>query len=171
MNRAPRKGGRGRRVSDVTTREAPLVGRRPSVDELRQIGLFGGLGDDILTELCASLPVDVLDAGSLVYEEGERGRAIYVVLEGELVMSRRGVPLGTHGPGGWVGAMSVIDVMPRYVRVETLTPSVLLRLRSSDLDAIYRRSVKAYALLVMNIARQLSRELRIANERFLETKR
>lgn len=171
MNRAPRKGGArtGRkRVSAVAER---VEERRPSVDELRQIGLFGGLDDEILEELKKTLPVDTVDAQSLVYDEGEHGRAIYVVLEGELAVSKKGVSLGTLGPGEWVGAMSVIDVMPRHVRVVALLPSVLIRVRVSDLDALYRRSVKAYALLVMNIARQLSRELRIANERLLETKR
>ena len=171
MNRAPRKGGartRGKRVSDVATKV--LEERRASADELRQIGLFGGLDDDILEELSKTLPVDIVDGQSLIFDEGERGRAIYVVLEGELAVSKRGISLGTLGPGEWAGAMSVIDVMPRHVRVETLAPSVLVRLRAGDLDALYRRSVKAYALLVMNIARQLSRELRIANERLLEAK-
>jgi len=171
MNRAPRRGGaraRRKRVSNVAKKEQLLEERRPSVDELREIGLFGGLDDDILEELSKTLPLDIVDAQSLIYAEGEHGRSIYVVLEGELAVSKRGISLGTRGPGEWVGAMSVIDVMPRHVRVETSVPSVLVRVRVSDLDVLYRRNVKAYALLVMNIARQLSRELRTANERLLE---
>ena len=50
-----------------------------------------------------------------------------------------------------------------------LQPCRLLTLTSGDLDALYRRDLKAYALLVMNLARQLSRKLRVAETILADT--
>lgn len=157
------------RVSQV-----PHTGdRRPSIDELRDIGLFGGLDDDLLERLCTALPVEVVEAGAVVFDEGEFGRALFVVLDGDIEITQATksgtrTRMNVQEPGTWFGAMSLIDVMPRPHRAQALTRALLLRVRASDLDSLYRTSVKAYALLVMNIARQLSRELRIASAELAE---
>jgi CRP-like cAMP-binding protein len=162
-------------VTRVTSPGGPayVAERRPSVEELRGIGLFGGLDDDVLEKLCATLRVEVVEAATVVFDEGEEGRALFVVLEGELEANRATksgarVRLGVQDPGTWFGAMSLIDVMPRPHRVQALTRAVLLRVRASDLDSLYRSNTKAYTLLVMNIARQLSRELRIVSAQLAE---
>jgi CRP/FNR family cyclic AMP-dependent transcriptional regulator len=36
-------------------------------------------------------------------------------------------------------------------------------LSSADLDALYRHDVRSYAIIVLNIARELSRRLRVAD--------
>jgi CRP-like cAMP-binding protein len=67
------------------------------------------------------------------------------------------------GPGDWFGEMSILDVQPRSASVRTLAPARLLRIRATDLDALYRHDLKAYAIIVLNIARELSRRLRVAD--------
>ncbi len=140
---------------------------RPQPAELRAIGLFGGLDDDLLAHLAETLPVLVIAEGEELYRQGERGHELYVTLEGELeavMSSRRGheTRIAVYGPGDWFGEMALIDVMPRPATVRAVAPTRLLQMCPRHLDAVYRREVKAYALLVMNIARQLSRKLRVA---------
>jgi CRP-like cAMP-binding protein len=53
--------------------------------------------------------------------------------------------------------------MPRSATVRALAPSRLMRLSASDLDALYRRDVKAYSIIILNIAREMSRRLRVAD--------
>ena len=67
------------------------------------------------------------------------------------------------GPGDWVGEMSILDVMPRSASVRALAPSLLLVLTASDLDKLYRKDLPSYSMLMMNIARELSRRLRVAD--------
>jgi CRP-like cAMP-binding protein len=152
-----------------------FTGRRPTVEELRGIGLFGGIDDDVLHTLCAAIAVETVDAGRVVVDENDRGGTLWVVLEGELEMTKSAsngerIRIGTQEAGSWFGAMSMIDMMPSPARVQALAPSVLMRMRASDLNQLYRSNLKAYALLVMNIARQLSRELRSAQELAIDTR-
>jgi len=148
----------------ASAEEAPT---RPQPAELRAIGLFGGLDDELLTHLAATLPVLAVAAGEELYRQGERGHELYVTLAGELeavMSSRRGheTRIAEFRPGDWFGEMALIDVMPRPATVRAVAPTRLLQMCPRHLDAVYRHDVKAYALLVMNIARQLSRKLRVA---------
>lgn len=145
-------------------RVAPRVRR----DQLREIGLFGGLSDEAIDALIAELETEMVEPGTMVLREGETAREMYVVLGGELEVLKRGARgnearVAMLGPGDWVGEMSIIDVMPRSASVRALAPSLLLKITAENLDRLYRRDVKSYALLVLNIARELSRRLRVAD--------
>ena len=59
--------------------------------------------------------------------------------------------------------MSIIDVQPRSATVRALGPTHLLRIASEDLDALYRHDVKSYSIVILNIARDLSRRLRVTD--------
>ena len=74
-----------------------------------------------------------------------------------------GAPLALLGPGNWVGEMSIIDPQPRSASVRALAPSILLVVTTEDLDRLYRRDMKSYLLVVLNIARELARRLRVAD--------
>lgn len=137
-------------------------------EQLRDIGLFGGLSDQSIDELIAELKTEQVEPGTLVLREGELAREMFVVLGGELEVLKRGAHgaearVAMLGPGDWVGEMSIIDVMPRSATVRALAPSLLLKITAEDMDRLYRRDVKSYALFVLNIARELSRRLRVAD--------
>jgi signal transduction histidine kinase len=57
--------------------------------ELRTLFLFESLGDDQLAFLAEQGRVEVRDAGTLVYGEGERATCFFVLLHGTVVLSRR----------------------------------------------------------------------------------
>ncbi len=140
----------------------------PTVEALRDIGLFGALSDDVLEYLVSSLPVVRASPGDAVFREGDQAREMFVVLDGEcevLKRGKRGVEsrVALLGPGDWFGEMSILDVQPRSATVVALAPARLLRISSESLDQLYRRDLKAYSLIVLNIARELSRRLRVAD--------
>jgi len=136
--------------------------------ELRPIGLFGGLTDENLQHLADTLQVLTPPPGQTLFREGDEGRDMFVVLEGEvevLKRSRTGTDarVALLGPGDWFGEMSILDVQPRSATVQGLAPARLLRIRTQDLEALYRQDIKAYSLVVLNLARELSRRLRVAD--------
>jgi CRP-like cAMP-binding protein len=59
--------------------------------------------------------------------------------------------------------MSIIDLQPRSATVRTLGPARLLRVSTEDMDALYRHDLKSYTLIILNIARDLSRRLRVTD--------
>lgn len=136
--------------------------------QLREIGLFGALSEEVLEYLTCTLKPFRVAAGDAVFREGDSAREMYVVLDGEaevLKNSRRGraTRIAILGPGDCFGEMSLIDVQPRSAMVRALGPTRLLRITAEDLDALYRHDLKAYALITLNIARNLSRRLRVTD--------
>ena len=140
----------------------------PTPDVLREIGLFGALSDDVLEWLVSTLPIMLLGAGEHVFREGDQAREMFVVLAGEVEVykkTKRGseARVAALGAGDWFGEMSILDCTPRSATVVAVAPSRLLRITSESLDALYRRDLKAYSLIVLNVARELSRRLRVAD--------
>jgi CRP/FNR family cyclic AMP-dependent transcriptional regulator len=68
--------------------------------------------------------------------------------------------VGSVSKNDWFGEMSMLDVLPRPYTARVTRAVLLLRLTAHDLDSLYRRDSKAYTLLVLNIAREMSRRLR-----------
>lgn len=144
----------------------------PDIEPLRDVGLFGGLTDATLESLSVAHDVVELSEGSVVFHEGEPGREMFVVLSGEIELSRntRGgqVHVATVAKNDWFGEMSILDILPRPTTARVTSNARLLRLTAHDLDVLYRRDLKAYTLLVLNIAREMSRRLRLADGRLVD---
>lgn len=156
----------------MSTSEHPQSSQRldPPVTttQLRDIGLFGALGDDALEFLCSSLETFRVMPGHMLFREGDPARAMFVVLDGEIEVlkkSRKGreTRVAILGPSDAFGEMSVIDMQPRSASVRALGPARLIRLATEDMDALYRFDLKSYTLIVLNIARELSRRLRVTD--------
>jgi CRP-like cAMP-binding protein len=136
--------------------------------ELRNIGLFGALSDDVLDYLSTLLTVEAPPAGATLFREGDDANAMFVVISGEVEVLKRSkrsteARVAVLGPGDWFGEMSIVDIQPRSATVRALAPSRLLRVSSADLDALYRHDLRSYAIIILNLARELSRRLRVAD--------
>jgi len=149
--------------------DAPRPTPKVTAPLLRDIGLFGGLDDECLSVLARELPSVHVEAGQDVVKEGEAAREMFVVIGGELEVVKQADPgsevrVALFGPGDWFGEMAILDVQPRSATVRAVAPTMLLRIGTDDVERLlYRRDVKSYALFVMNIARELSRRLRVAD--------
>ncbi len=79
-------------------------------------------------------------AGEIVFDEGEPGEVLYVVVSGEVELTRRG-PLGERlvariAPGEFFGEMSVVLGGPRTVRARVVADAVLLELDAATLESM-----------------------------------
>jgi CRP-like cAMP-binding protein len=139
-----------------------------TIAQLREVGLFGALSDEVLEHLAATLRTRRVAPGEVVFKEGDPGREMFVLLDGEMEIikrSRRGRDqrVAILGPCDCFGEMSIIDMQPRSASVRALAPSRVLRMSTEDMDALYRHDLKSYTLIVLNIARDLSRRLRVTD--------
>jgi CRP-like cAMP-binding protein len=140
-----------------------------TADHLAHIGLFGGLSQATLDVLASSLPTSRVEAGDLVVSEGDQSTQMFVVIAGELEVFKKGesggdVRVAVLGPSDWFGEMSIIDVQPRSASVRAVAPTLVLAVTADHVEnLLYRRDMKDYALFIMNIARELSRRLRVAD--------
>lgn len=139
-----------------------------TIAQLREVGLFGALSDEFLQHLTESLSVVRVMVGETVFREGDPAREMYVVLDGEMEVlkkSRRGreTRVAILGPNDAFGEMSIIDMQPRSATVRALGSARLLKISTEEMDALYRYDLKSYTLIVLNLARDLSRRLRVTD--------
>jgi CRP/FNR family cyclic AMP-dependent transcriptional regulator len=69
---------------------------------------------------------DTYQAGQAVFQEGEMGAEMYVVLDGEIELRINGKVVETLGPGEPFGEMALIDQAPRVASAIAKTPCRLL---------------------------------------------
>ena len=100
------------------------------LDELRRIPLFAGLSEEDLEQLYQMAETVSVPAGQLVLQEGDPGDALYVVLHGELEITKRqggqDILLAVSRAGEFLGEMSLLEQRPRSASVRTLRESRLL---------------------------------------------
>lgn len=142
----------------------------PHYPMLRDHRLLRGLDDASVHRIADSLPTIMANPGDVLITEGDLASHMYIVMTGELEVLTRGgvenanVRVALLGPGDWVGEMALLDVQPRSATVRALAPTSLVRIGMTDVkELLYEHDVGQYALLVMNIARELSRRLRVAD--------
>jgi CRP-like cAMP-binding protein len=135
--------------------------------------VFGALSRPALELIAEHLERRVLPASHLVVAEGEGAREMFVVERGGVEVRVRRDPdtedtlvVATLGPGDCFGEMSLLDIQSRSATVRTVGETSLLVLRYRELREIRRRDPEAFLLLVLNLAREVSRRLR-ASERHL----
>lgn len=120
-------------------------------DALRATQLFADLPDDELRELVDLCETVVLAPGHCLLEEGTDGDAFFVIVTGELEVTKRSgkgaLPLARLGPGGIVGEMAVIEGRPRNASVTAVGPSEVLRVPSEALLRVLERPAAALAIL------------------------
>jgi CRP-like cAMP-binding protein len=99
-----------------------LFSRDAKVEALKRAPLFEGLSRKQLIEL-AKLTEDVdLKAGKVLCREGERGQEFFVIMEGEVQVTRDRKLLTTRGSGEFLGEIALVEDVPRTATVTAKTP-------------------------------------------------
>ena len=140
---------------------------RDKLDALRRSPLFELLSPAEL-EAVAELSKPVrFAAGEIVFEKGDMGDALYVLASGEIeILSGAGPearPFALRAAPESFGEMSLVDREERSATVRARTDCAALRLTAENFTAFRKRSRDGFTLVVVNVARALSRRLREAN--------
>jgi signal transduction histidine kinase len=111
-----------------------------TLDALRASPLFGGLSDADLDRLAATVERQQLKSGDYLLREGDPGDAMFVVVSGELEVTKRAedveLPLARVGPGAIQGEIAAIGGQPRAASVRALTDVEVLRVPREGLLAL-----------------------------------
>ncbi|MDP8256779.1 MAG: Crp/Fnr family transcriptional regulator [Candidatus Alcyoniella australis] len=137
---------------------------RKSLEAMREVPLFKGLGDRELGLLYERCVVRSYEPDTIIVRQGAVGDALYVVLSGKVKVtlyseSGREVVLDTLAPESFFGEMSLIDAAPRSANVITVEQSELLYLGRRD----FRRALTDNPTLALSLLEELCRRLREAD--------
>lgn len=117
---------------------------RTTAEILRGLPYFSDLPEELLQAVCdLSKQIDV-EAGKVIIEEGSTSEEMYVLVEGELVVTKhqdpRDVELARIGPGEVVGELALLDKAPRIASVSASIPSRLVRIPAEAFEALLEDS-------------------------------
>lgn len=97
-----------------------------------------------------------LDEGEVLFETGEAGDSMFVIVSGQVEVVRGGSVIARLGEGECVGEMAALDWEPRSATVRARVSSQLVRLERNDLMDL----LTDYPELVRNLARVLVERIR-----------
>jgi CRP-like cAMP-binding protein len=140
---------------------------------LRSVPVFQDLKGPSLEILYEFLEERRWEVGETICTEGELGRTMYVIREGEVEVERRSaagnqVPIVRLGPGECFGEMTLVELQPRSATCTVRKKAVTYSLTNLDLWNLYKSDNFAYVIILQNICRMLSRRLRKADGRIVE---
>ena len=141
----------------------PLFSQDKKVAALKSAPLFADLSRKELTEL-AKVTEDVdFDEGKVLCREGQTGQEFFVIMEGEVEVTRRGNKLATAGSGEFFGEIALVENLPRTATVtaQTAIRSFVLTRRNflrllDEQPRVERKVMRALARRLVSVSDDLS---------------
>ena len=136
---------------------------------LQRIAIFGALSEATL-EFILQKAVEVsCAADDPVFREGDPAEAIYIIESGKVAILKkwedRQYLLGYLETGDCFGEMALMDMHPRSASVIAVEETLVFKISSAALLELYSHDLEQFALLQMNLGREVSRRLRESDER------
>jgi ATP-binding cassette subfamily B protein len=114
-------------------------GRRAAIEPSRlgAIPLFAHLDSDLLTRFAARFVTVEAPPGRAVFEEGEPGEMLYVIVRGQVDVHRRDADgaerhVTVLEPGDFFGEIALLEEVRRTATVRARSPCLLLALERGD---------------------------------------
>jgi CRP-like cAMP-binding protein len=131
----------------------------PRIAQIRQLFLFATLRPRELRVVDGLLHERNYLKDEIVFDEGEEGQALYIVLAGRVLICRQGEPaagrIAEISPGTLFGELALLDGAPRTAQARAAEDCKLAALSRSDFDGL----VETHGAIASKIALQLARDL------------
>jgi len=138
---------------------------------LQTLPVMVGLDDAAIRYLSGLAREEHFPAGTLIVGEGEPGNRMFFLSEGHVAVvkdygSAQPVTLARLGPGEYFGEMSLVECVARSASVVADDAVFACTLKGTDFHRLYQHRPEQYGIVMLNLARDLSRRLRRIDERF-----
>ena len=110
------------------------------------------------------------DAGAHIFKQGELGGALYIVVDGRVILGREinnqtdSISLNAVNPGEYFGEISLFLDAPRSVTATAMEPSKVIKLINKD----FSQFASKYPALLIELNRILSLNLVEAHDKISE---
>lgn len=110
------------------------------------------------------------DAGAHIFKQGELGGALYIVVDGRVILEREinnqtdSISLNAVNPGEYFGEISLFLDAPRSVTATAMEPSKVIKLINKD----FSQFASKYPALLIELNRILSLNLVEAHDKISE---
>jgi serine/threonine protein phosphatase PrpC/CRP-like cAMP-binding protein len=140
-------------------------------DVLAHMPLFARLTERELLRVMQAAQVRDFKDGEIVIREGDKGDELYIVLEGQVRVSREDQTLSLLGPGEHVGEMALLRGGPRSATVAAVGRAELIAIRRADFFEIIRKEHALAVKMLWQFLGVLADRLEQTNSALYEMKR
>jgi CRP/FNR family transcriptional regulator, cyclic AMP receptor protein len=138
---------------------------------LSDIAIWGGATDSQRDKIFRLLEVGSFERGESIFRKGDEPSYIYIVSKGkiDLIISDHNVNVEkkTLLSGECFGVASMMAMQRHTSTAIALEESEVMVLSKKALIYLQRDDIKLFALLMMNIARELARRLKLTDDMLL----
>lgn len=135
---------------------------------LQQMPIFGGIEEWALQYLLEPVRSISVAAGGHFFRERDPADCMYVLESGRVAILKdwagRELLLRELGVGDCFGEMALLDLFPRSASVRALDDCRAMALSPDHLYRLFERDPAQFAMIQMNIGREMSRRLRDSDE-------
>ena len=132
-----------------------------SLELLRKVDFLENVSTDTLKSLVVESPVQELKKGETLFKDEEEGSSMYVILSGELVVSKNQVEIARRYKGDYIGEMSLVGSKPRSATVAAALPSAILEITQEQFHAQLSTCPDALMAIMKTLADRARDNLRI----------
>ena len=144
------------------------------IEMLQQMPIFGGISEATLEYLLEPARVVAVGAGHYYFCEDDPAEAMYVLERGSVAVIKRwdgrDLSLRELGEGDCFGEMALLDLFPRSASVLARQDCSAIELTPANLYRLYEHNVAQFATIQMNIAREMSRRVRVTDDLLFRAK-
>jgi len=138
----------------------------PRLVQIQSLSLFSTLSPRELKVVDGLLHERNYLKGEIIFDEGEEGQALYIVMSGKVLICRQGQPvtgkLVDRGPGMQFGELALLDDAPRAAQVRAEENSTLAVFFRADFLGLLETHAVIASRISLQLARHIGRNLREA---------
>ena len=140
------------------------------INLLKRITLFENFTDRDLEKIRKICKGESFRSGEVIFKEGDAGTKFYMILKGEVRISKFIKNLGEEAltilkEGEYFGEMALIDNYPRSAHAIANTDASLVTITKTELDQIFIEDRELGFKFLLVFCRTLSKRLRDMNHR------
>ena len=138
------------------------------IELMQQMPIFGAIDASAIEFLLEPAPVVEIAAGDYFCREGDMADCMYVLERGSVTIMKswegRQLLLRRLGKGDCFGEMALLDLFPRSASIRADEDCTAIRLTPDNLLRLFEHDPVQFALIQMNIGREISRRLRATDD-------
>jgi len=132
------------------------LGHNAKIDLIKSVPLFSRCSKKDLAEVAKLADEIDFGAGRELTREGSSGREFFVIVEGEVDVSRKGKKVNSLGAGDFFGEIALIAHTPRTATVTSTTPVRLLVITGQSFKTLLEHQPPIAAKVLSALAERLA---------------
>src|SRR5215471_5078111 len=137
---------------------------RKNVEMLRKLDVFSDLSFREALEVDELLHERVYEKGEIIFQEGDIGQGIFVIVSGKVRVDPscqmlKGAAL-EFGPGEMLGELTLFEEAPRLATAIALERTVMVALLRAEFSSLLTRNTKIGVKILVRMSATLCRRVR-----------